>query len=95
MPLVSVPGLYDGNSIGSLETPRRRELYLVLVTLVDPVDAADVRERSTARFLRSFGDRRDDRPVEATLADIHERLVGAKLHVAQRCSSALSLIRRR
>ena len=77
MPWVSVPGLYDGKSIALLETLRSREPYLVLVTFVEPVDAADVRERSVARFLRSFGAWRDDRPVEATLADIHERLVGA------------------
>ena len=72
MPLASVPGLHHGNSIGSLETPRSRKPYLVLVAFVEPVDAADVRERSVARFLRSFGAWRDDRPVEATLADIHE-----------------------
>jgi hypothetical protein len=72
MPLVSVPALYDGNRIALLETPPSRKPYRVLVTFVEPVDAADVRERIAARFLGSFGAWRDDRPVEATLADIHE-----------------------
>ncbi len=72
MPLVSVPALYDGNRIALLETPPSRKPYRVLVTFVEPADAADVRERAAARFLRSFGAWRDDRPVEATLADIHE-----------------------
>lgn len=72
MPLVSVPALYDGNRIALLETPPSRKPYRVLVTFVEPIDAADVRERLAARFLRSFGAWRDDRPVEATLADIHE-----------------------
>lgn len=72
MPLVSVPALYDGNRIALLETPPSRKPYRVLVTFVEPVDAAEMRERTAARFLRSFGAWRDDRPVEATLADIHE-----------------------
>jgi hypothetical protein len=72
MPLVSVPALYDGNRIALLETPPSRKPYRVLVTFVEPVDAADVRERIAVRFLGSFGAWRDDRPVEATLADIHE-----------------------
>ena len=72
MPLVSVPALYDGNTVALLETPPSRKPYRVLVTFVEPADAADVRERSAARFLGSFGAWRDERPVEATLADIHE-----------------------
>lgn len=72
MPLVSVPALYDGTSVALLEAPPSRKPYHVLVTFVEPADAADVRERSAARFLRSFGAWRDERPVEATLADIHD-----------------------
>jgi hypothetical protein len=72
MPLVSVPALYDGNSITLLETPPSRKPYRVLVTFVEPAEAAETRARSAARFLNSFGAWRDDRPVEATLADIHE-----------------------
>ena len=72
MPLVSVPAVYDGHTIALLESPPSREPYRVLVTFVEPADAADMRARNTARFLGSFGAWRDDRPVEATLADIHE-----------------------
>jgi len=49
-----------------------RKPYHVLVTFVEPVDAAGMDARNTARLLGSFGAWRDDRPVEATLADIHE-----------------------
>ena len=69
MPLVSVPALYDGNRVALLEAPPSRRPYRVLVTFVEPADAADER---AARFLSSFGAWRDERPVEATLADIHE-----------------------
>ena len=72
MPLVSVPAVYDGHNVAFLESPPSREPYRVLVTFVEPADPAEVRARSTARFLGSFGAWRDDRPVEATLADIHE-----------------------
>ena len=72
MPLVSVPAVYDGNTISLLEAPPSRRPYRVLVTFVEPVDAADRQARNTDRFLRSFGAWRDNRPVEATLIDIHE-----------------------
>ena len=72
MPLVSIPAVYDGHNIEFLESPPSRELYRVLVTFVEPADSAEVRARNTARFLGSFGAWRDDRSVEATLADIHE-----------------------
>ena len=72
MPLISVPAVYDGNNIAFLEKPPSRTPYRVLVTFVEPVDAADIRDHNTARLLRSFGAWRDDRPIEATLADIHE-----------------------
>ena len=72
MPLVSVPAVYDGDRVALLETPPSRKPHRVLVTFVEPVDAAEVRERIAARFLRSFGAWRDDRPVEAPLADIHD-----------------------
>ena len=72
MPLVSVPAVYDGNHISLLETPPSRTPYRVLVTFVEPVDAAQLRTYNAARFLKSFGAWRDDRPIEATLSDIHE-----------------------
>jgi hypothetical protein len=72
MPLISVPAVYDGTNIALLEAPPSREPYHVLVTFVEPADAADLRARNTARLLGSFGAWRDERPVEATLAEIHE-----------------------
>jgi len=72
MSLVSVPAVYDGNTIAFLEQPPSRRPYRVLVTFVEPADAADMRARDKARFLGSFGAWRDDRPIEATLAEIHE-----------------------
>jgi len=72
MSLVSVPAIYDGENIALLEKPPSRRPYRVLVTFVEPADAADLRARNAARFMGSFGAWRDDRPIEATLADIHE-----------------------
>jgi len=72
MPLISVPAVYDGTNIALLEKPPSRTPYHVLVTFVEPVDTADMRARNSVRLLRSFGAWRDDRPIEATLADIHE-----------------------
>ena len=72
MPLISVPAVYDGTNIALLEKPPSRKPYRVLVTFVEPVDAADMRAHNTARFLGSFDAWRDDRPLEATLAVIHE-----------------------
>ena len=43
MPLVSVPALYDGNNITFLETPPSRKPYRVLVTFVEPAEAAEAR----------------------------------------------------
>ncbi len=72
MPLISVPAIYDGNHITLLETPPSRKPCRVLVTFIEPTDAVETRARSTARFWGSFGAWQDDRPMEATLADIHE-----------------------
>ena len=72
MPLISVPAVYDGTNIALLEKPPSRTPCHVLVTFVEPVATADMRARNTARLLGSFGAWRDDRPLEATLADIHE-----------------------
>ena len=55
MPLISVPAVYDGTNIALLEKPPSRAPYHVLVTFVEPVDAADMRVRNTTRLLRSFG----------------------------------------
>lgn len=72
MPLVSVPAVYDGNRIEWLETPPTHRPYRVLVTFIEPADAAEIKVRRLERFWQSFGAWRDDRPVEATLADIHK-----------------------
>lgn len=72
MPLVSVPAIYDGENIRLLETPPSRKPYRVLVTFVEPADEGGMAARDKARFLASFGAWRDDRPVAATLRDIHE-----------------------
>lgn len=72
MPLVSVPAVYDGHNIEFLESPPSREPYRVLVTFVEPADSAEIRAQNATRFWESFGAWRDDRPLEATLADIHE-----------------------
>lgn len=73
MPLVSVPAVYDGDHIALLEAPPSRKPYRVFVTFVEPADTSDVSAaRNTARFWGSFGAWRDDRPIEATLTDIHD-----------------------
>jgi hypothetical protein len=70
MSLASVPAIYDGENIRLLEKTPADEPYRVLVTFLEPVreQEPDVR----ARFLRSFGAWRDDRPIKGTLRDIHE-----------------------
>ena len=40
MPLVSVLAVYDGDRVAFLETPPSRKPHRVLVTFVEPVDAA-------------------------------------------------------
>ena len=90
MPSATGAALYDRNSIALLEPPLGRKPYRVRVTFVEPFEVAAALERSADRFLRSFGAGWDDQPVEATLVDIHERLVGAQLPEAWRCSSAWS-----
>jgi hypothetical protein len=72
MPLVSVPAVYDGERITFLEMPPSREPYRVLVTFVEPADATEIRKQAQERFMASFGAWEDDRPIEATLADIYE-----------------------
>jgi hypothetical protein len=70
MPLPSVPAVYDGTYISLLEAPPYRVPYHVLVTFVKPVEESPATEKGS-RFWRSFGAWQDDRPVEATLEDIH------------------------
>ncbi len=72
MPLISVPAVYDGTHIALLEKPPSHTPYHLLGTFVEPVDTAEMRARNTARLLGSFGAWRADRPLEATLADIHD-----------------------
>ena len=72
MPLVSVPAVLMGTASRCWKRRPVRP-YRVLVTFVEPADAATLRAHNKARFLASFGAWRDDRPVEETLRDIHER----------------------
>ncbi len=71
MPLVSVPAVYDGKDVRLLEEAPVEGAYHVLVTFVEPA-AGNERPGDTARFWDSFGAWQDDRPIEATLRDIHE-----------------------
>ena len=71
MSLVSVPAIYDGKQIRLLERAPVQRPYRVLVTFVEPThDRATPQD--VARFWASFGAWQDDRPIEATLRDIHE-----------------------
>jgi hypothetical protein len=72
MPLVSIPAVYDGRAVILLETAPSSEPYRVLVTFVEPADAAAIRASARERFLASYGAWEDTRPVEATLEDIRE-----------------------
>ncbi len=72
MPLISIPAVYDGRAIILLETPPSRESYRVLVTFVEPAGAAEVDAFARERFLSSFGAWQDERPIDATLADIRQ-----------------------
>ena len=70
MPLVSVPAVYDGKRIQLLEKAPVQEPYRLLVTFIEPADRTV--SRNLTRFWASFAAWQDDRPVEATLQDIHE-----------------------
>lgn len=70
MPFVSVPAIYDGEHIELLETPPVHGPYRVVVVFVEP--APEGMLASEASFWDSFGAWQDDRPVEATLREIHE-----------------------
>lgn len=71
MALVSVPAIYDGETIRLLEAVPVEGPYRVFVTFVEPASEEDERP-DPDRFQDSFGAWRDDRPVEETLRDIHE-----------------------
>lgn len=72
MALISVPAVYDGSKVALLEEPPVRQPYRVLVTFIEPVNTAKSQADDLKRFLASFGAWQDERPVEATLSDIHE-----------------------
>lgn len=69
MPPVSVQAIYDGEQIRLLEDVPVDGPYRVLVTFVGPVDVED--DGARQRFQDSFGAWQDERPIEATLADIY------------------------
>jgi hypothetical protein len=71
MPLVSVPAIYDGEHIRLLESAPVQGPYRVLVTFVEPAREQEP-SRDLTPFWASFGAWQDDRPVEATLQDIHQ-----------------------
>lgn len=70
MSLISLPAMYDGKEIRLLEGAPVHGPYRVLVTFLEPVDSP-MTAHDTARFYSSFGAWQDDRPIEATLRDIH------------------------
>ena len=72
MPLVSVRAIYDGERIQLLESAPVQGPYRVLVTFVEPVSGMPVATPNHERFWASFGAWQDDRPIEATLHDIHQ-----------------------
>ncbi len=69
MPLTSIEAIFDGKQVRLLEPPPIRQQYRVLVTFLEPEPASTTAEQE--RFWASFGAWVDDRPVEATLQDIH------------------------
>ena len=69
-PVVSVPAEYDGEQIRLLEEASVQGPYRVLIIFVEPV--SEQAPPDLKRFWGSFGAWQDDRPVEATLDDIHE-----------------------
>ena len=71
MSLISVPAIYDGKQIHLLENAPVAGPYRVLVTFVEPARDTS-KPRDLDRFWASLGAWRDDRPIEATLRDIHE-----------------------
>ena len=71
MPLVSVPAVWNGKGIRLLEEAPVEGSYRVLVTFVEPTSGKQP-TRDMSRFWDSFGAWQDDRPIEATLRDVHE-----------------------
>ncbi len=71
MPLVSVPAVYDGKDVRLLEEAPVEGAYRVLVTFVEPTSGKEP-PRDMSRFWDSFSAWQDDRPIEATLREIHE-----------------------
>lgn len=69
MPLTSITGIFDGKKIHLLEPPPVHKQYRVLITFLEPESSSTATARE--RFWASFGAWVDDRPVEATLQDIH------------------------
>ena len=72
MPLLSVPAVYDGKEIRLLEAPPVHGRYRVLVTFVEPARPDDASPVDHARFRDALGAWEDDRPLDATLADIYK-----------------------
>lgn len=54
MPLISIPGVYDGKTITLLEAAPFQEPYRVMVTFVEPV-ATPAEEPDHTAFWASFG----------------------------------------
>ena len=71
MPLVSVPAVWNGKDIRLLEDAPVEGSYRVLVTFVEPTSGKQP-PGDRSRFRDSFGAWQDDRPIEATLRDVHE-----------------------
>ncbi len=72
MPFITVAALYDGKQVYFLEKVPVEGPYRVMVTFVAPAHNEVEHKHDEAAFWRSFGAWTDDRPVKATLQDIHE-----------------------
>ncbi len=66
-----MPALYDGEQIRLLEAAPVQGRYRVVVTFVEP-EAEQATGSEQERFWASFGAWQDDRPIDATLEDIHQ-----------------------
>lgn len=71
MPLISVSAVYDGEQVRLLETPPVDRPYRVVVTFIEPTEDQEA-PRDTEGFWASFGAWADERPIEATLRNLHE-----------------------
>jgi len=71
MSKVSVSAIYDGRRVQLLEPAPVRQPYRVLVTFLEPEEENGASSIGTAAWWERVGTWEDDRPLEATIADIY------------------------